>query len=361
MMGSRRGALSSTVDTIKRDINDICQTGNYYVTEEIGNEFNNIANGLDHLKLDGYLMNTSADWQKGFDSAQVTAHNSNAKNVLDSLAATLYDYRSKMGNTSIQACQENEIRERHNWALNSLRNVEQDMTPFTHGAADRVRQFGDHIGVTDRYTGYRNNLTRGTRDPFKLGTSWMDKSIQGGQLRSSFARSNTFAAPSMAEARTMAAPGSAKVRFGTTQPGKVDVRGYQTVDSLYPRSNTMFVDDAASRSQALANLKAANALNASTSNSQAFTAMPRGHKNLSVQEQAGINTTYPGRTEYMTRYKKPPQDVKTSDFIVNPTPNFMLHGRPLGLTTYSPSFTEYQTRYEWPDGNKIVKLPWRRN
>ena len=75
-MGSRRGGLSSTVDTIKRDINDICQTGKYYVTEEIGNEFNNIANGLDHLNLDGYLMNTSADWQKGFDSSQVTAHNS---------------------------------------------------------------------------------------------------------------------------------------------------------------------------------------------------------------------------------------------------------------------------------------------
>lgn len=123
----------------------------------------------------------------------------------------------------------------------------------------------------------------------------------------------------------------------------------------------MFVDDAASRSQALANLKASNSLNASACNGQGFTAMPRGHKNLSVQEQAGINTTYPGRTEYMTRYKRPPQDVRTSDFIVNPTPNFKLHGRPLGLTTYTPSFTEYQTRYEWPDGNKIVKLPWRRN
>lgn len=137
--------------------------------------------------------------------------------------------------------------------------------------------------------------------------------------------------------------------------------GYQTVDSLYPRSNTMFVGDAASRSQALSNLKFANALNSTMENPQAFVAMPRGHKNLSVQEQAGINTTYPGRTEYMTRYKSPPQDIRTSHFIVNPTPNFMLHGRPLGLTTFTQSCTEYQTRYEWPDGNQIVKLPWRRN
>lgn len=123
----------------------------------------------------------------------------------------------------------------------------------------------------------------------------------------------------------------------------------------------MYAGDSTSHSLALANLKSANALNASTTNSQGFTARPRGHKNLFVQEQAGINTTYPGRTEYMTRYKSPPQDIRTSDFIVNPTPNFMLHGRPLGLTTYTPSFTEYQKRYEWPDANKIVKLPWRRN
>lgn len=68
----------------------------------------------------------------------------------------------------------------------------QEMNPFTHGAADRIRQFGDHIGVTDRYTGYRNNLTRGTREPFKLGTSWMDKGTQGGYLMSSFDRSNSM-------------------------------------------------------------------------------------------------------------------------------------------------------------------------
>lgn len=361
MLGSKRGVLTSTVDTIKRDIAEICQSGNYYVTEELGTEFNNIANGLDHLKLDGFLMNTSADWQKGFDSAQVTAHTQNARNVLDGLAASLFDYKSKMGTTAISSCQENEIRERHHKALNSLRAVEKDMVPFTTGAADRIKQFGDHIGVTDRYTGYRNNLTRGSRDPFKLGTSWMDKSTQGGHLRSSFNRSNTFAGQSFGERAATRSAASPTVRFGTTQPGKVEVKGYQTLDSVYPRSNTMYAGDAASRSQALVNLKTSNTLNATAAGSSGFVPMPRGHKNLSVQEQAGINTTYPGRTEYMTRYKSPPSDVKTSDFIVNPTPNFMLHGRPLGLTSYTPSFTEYQKRYEWPDANKIVKLPWRRN
>lgn len=53
------------------------------------------------------------------------------------------------------------------------------MEPFTFDAADRIKQFGDSIGVTDRYTGYRNNLSRNTRDPFKMNTTWMDK---GGEL-----------------------------------------------------------------------------------------------------------------------------------------------------------------------------------
>lgn len=54
-------------------------------------------------------------------------------------------------------------------------NFAQDLEPFTYTATDRIRQFGDHVGVTDRYTGYRHNLTRGSRDPFKMETSWMEK------------------------------------------------------------------------------------------------------------------------------------------------------------------------------------------
>ena len=74
MQASRRGALASTVNTVKRDIEEICQSGNFYVTEEIGNELNVIANGLDHLKLDDYLLATSKDWDKSFDPKQTRSH-----------------------------------------------------------------------------------------------------------------------------------------------------------------------------------------------------------------------------------------------------------------------------------------------
>lgn len=359
MQASRRGALASTVNTIKRDIEEICQSGKFYVTEEIGRELNVIASGLDHLKLDDYLLATSKEWDKGFDPTQTKSHKANALSVLDSTAAMLYDYKDKMGNVAISQSQENEIRELHHWAVQSLRNVQKELSPYTHGAADRIKQFGDHIGVTDRYTGYRNNLTRGTRDPFKLETSWMDNSIQGGRLLNGLSKSASFtrtASPS----RALSA--SSAVRFGATQPPRVDTKGYQTIDTLFPHSRTMYPENFAGRSQALSDLKTANAMNATFSTAKAgdIVSQARGPRNLSVQEQAGINTTFPGKTEYMTRYKVPPSDIKTSHFTINPTPDFKLHGRPLGLTTYTPSFTEYQTRYEWPDGNKIVKLPWRR-
>lgn len=51
----------------------------------------------------------------------------------------------------------------------------QDMAPYAFDANARIKHFGDQIGVTDRYTGYRSNLTRGSREPVKMDTYWMDK------------------------------------------------------------------------------------------------------------------------------------------------------------------------------------------
>ena len=47
-----------------------------------------------------------------------------AASVLDTTASVLYDYKDKMGNVAISRCQENEIRELHHWAVQSLRNVQ---------------------------------------------------------------------------------------------------------------------------------------------------------------------------------------------------------------------------------------------
>ena len=81
----------------------------------------------------------------------------------------------------------------------------------------------------------------------------------------------------------------------------------------------------------------------------------------SIQEQCGINTTFPGKTEYMKRYKPPPPDDNTKDYNINPRPDFSnLNGRPQMKMVWTPNHTEYHTRYEWPDSEKIVRLPWLR-
>jgi len=82
----------------------------------------------------------------------------------------------------------------------------------------------------------------------------------------------------------------------------------------------------------------------------------------SIQEQCGINTTFPGISEYTTRYTGQQRDGPLTGFTINPRVDFEAStGRPL-MTLVAPDKggTEYQNRYEWPDGNKIERLPWLR-
>lgn len=147
--------------------------------------------------------------------------------------------------------------------------------------------------------------------------------------------------------------------------------GYRTIDSLYPRSTTMIAPGtraggAPFESHNINNLRQLNYMNATLASrpgeksQDMMTTVGHGPKTTSVQEQAGINTTFPGRTEYMLRYNTQRDTAKSSDFIINPKPNLHIFGRPLGKAHYEPGFTEYQTRYDWPDGERIVKLPWLR-
>ena len=48
----------------------------------------------------------------------------------------------------------------------------------------------------------------------------------------------------------------------------------------------------------------------------------------SIQERCGINTTFPGITEYMKRYNQKRLPEKVTDYRINPTPDFSIYGRP---------------------------------
>jgi len=304
---------------------------------------------------------------------------------LDQTAARLFDYKSQLGAVSMGTKQENDVRELHQWAITTLKQIQEDMAPYTYGATDRIKQFGDHVGVTDRYTGYRHNLTRSSREPFKMETSWMDKGRTQGYMNP-VSRSHTTLGIGGGEGLKRpvleghrwgsVAPddfGSLgkQVRFSNDRPGMAINRGYRTLDSLYPRSTTSLAPGTRSGgppnfSEHVRNVNLLNDMNATLAsrpgerNQDMMKSSQRGPRAMSVQEQAGINTTFPGRTEYMQRYASPCSEPTSSDFLINPRPNLQIHGRPLGKARYDPTFTEYQTRYEWPDGEKIVKLPWMR-
>ncbi|XP_005108686.1 uncharacterized protein LOC101862217 [Aplysia californica] len=387
------GAVRNAVSAVRGDIQDVLQSGNFYVTEEIARELSVINNALEHIALDDTFLSTSQDWRSkpgNFTSRQTNEHMSGALSAVNQVGNRLYDYKSKLANRNILGKQENELRELHQWAISSLKSSQKDMEPYTLDAADRIKQFGDTMGVTDRYTGYRQNLTRGTRDSFKMQTSWMDKNGEIGLMNNLDRSHTTIGSPGLDQrvmnrtVRTVGEPslefsefgavppsniGAMKkqIRFGDCNPGMRVTRGYRTIDSLYPKSTGPLDGGAARSSNVMNEVKTLNAMNAASqyermeklANQRPATTAP--YEKMSVQEQAGINTTFPGRTEYMQRFKAPDTDVPTSDFRINPAPNFGIYGRPMQTARYVPSFTEYQTRYEWPDAEKIVKLPWLRN
>ncbi|RUS86094.1 hypothetical protein EGW08_006114 [Elysia chlorotica] len=353
-------ALIHATKSARGEIQDFLMSGNYYITEEIARELSVINNALEHLSLDGTFLSTSADWQQkpgNFSPNQITGHMSGAMCTINQVGNKLAELKGRLGTRVVQEKQENELRELHQWAVSSLKNAQKELEPYTFDAADRIKQFGDTIGVTDRYTGYRQNLNRGSRDPFKMQTSWMDPSGQLG-LMNNLTRLRSVSKLSKCMLRKLDIEHETHVLHSS---------GYRTIDSLYPKSSTSLDGGAPPGSAVMGEVKSLNARNACAQYQRmeqqaSQSAAPRQpYKELSVQEQAGINTSFPGKTEYMQRFKAPDTDLPTPDFKINPSPNFAIYGRPMQRACYIPSFTEYQTRYEWPDAEKIVKLPWLRN
>lgn len=374
-------ALQNCIKTIKGDIVDILQSGNYYVTEEIARELFGINNALEHMALDTTFLSTSQEWRKkpgNYSEQCVNEQMAGAMSAVNQVGNGLYSYKNRLAKRNVIGKQENELRELHQWAVSSLCNAQQCLEPFSMSAADRIKQFGDTIGVTDRYTGYRANLTRGNRDPFKLETSWMDKQGEQG-LMNSLRRSKTTLGPCRdqrvtfdnnsfgAVPSTKLGPLQRQVTFGDVdiQPQQMVSIGNRTCNTLYPKAPGAINNCGSTRSSVMDEVKALNSLNAcdyfNKSNASSRPKTAGAYLRMSVQEQAGINTDFPGKSEYMHRFKSPVSDMPTPDFKINPTPNFAVYGRPMQTAKYVPSFTEYQTRYEWPDAEKIVKMPWLRN
>jgi hypothetical protein len=79
--------------------------------------------------------------------------------------------------TIVQNKEENQIRELHSWACDSLLNYLQILQPFASGSYARLDNIAHHLGVTDRYIGYRHNLNRNGNQPLTVHTVWADRKL----------------------------------------------------------------------------------------------------------------------------------------------------------------------------------------
>ncbi|XP_013380102.1 uncharacterized protein LOC106151404 [Lingula anatina] len=343
-------ALLGSVHTLKHDVNDVLRSGQYYVTDELARKAYDIDNSLNHLKFDQNLLATSKEWKQGFDQDKLMQEHMGATHAGQHVQQAFFDLKNSMSGKALDGKQENEIREAHHWADKTLEASQEALSPYALNAHNRIQQFSDHIGVTDRFNGYRHMLTRGSRDPVVLGMSWLDtkRNAYNSSLNVGWRANHPSSGQQMSYG---AVPGNQ--RGYSTDKGHIGARELHQTYMGTNKSLQRRVGSTGGERQTSGTMDHLQAYNTTM-----ITA--NGPKTQSVQESCGINMTFPGKTEYMVRYKRPPLDPKTSDFLINPTPNFMASGRPLMKGQYESSFTEYQTRFEWPDSRKIVKLPWLR-
>jgi hypothetical protein len=56
-------------------------------------------------------------------------------------------------------------------------NLSQNLQPYASGSYARLDNIAHHLGVTDRYIGYRHNLSRGGNQPLNVHTVWADRKL----------------------------------------------------------------------------------------------------------------------------------------------------------------------------------------
>lgn len=311
-------AGQDTARSVQAGIHEVMGSGAYYVTPDICRELQHMKNGVSHINLDTNLLKSSTEWASKFDHNAINNEKYASERAMATANNALYDIKNNMNAKNISALQDNNVREVHHHTMQNLKAVDNEIAPYAVNAVNRIHQFCDKMGVTDRYTGYRHNLTRGNLNPIRAGFSWLDNK----QQNSYNSTLNVGWEPQTSHRAIHSAPVHQSKRVNIEQR---PTTGYP---SLHAKHTGM--------------------------------KMNNGGLTKSIQEQCGINTTFPGRTEYMQRYTRPNLSEKTSPFTINPSPDFYIHGRPLDKHGYIKKETEYQGRYAWPDGNKLVKLPWLR-
>ncbi|CAF0880755.1 unnamed protein product [Adineta ricciae] len=337
-VSQRNDVLEKDIRNLQLNFNEILTSGQHYSTQDITNNIKLITNALDNIKLDHEFQRGSKNWAKQFDANEMKMNELNVKQVIAQGHDLSHDLQTCLHATSIQNKEENQMRELHSWACDALTDYLQVLQPFASSSYGRLDNIAHHLGVTDRYMGYRHNLTRGSGQPLNVHTIWADRklprAVTAVQQQSTPDWKNwVHAYRHYGPSATTAGSASSTRQFSTNNPNLLGyLRRAQTADMKRPSTTPNF----ASR--------------------------PTVYESYQDGEvrKAGINLTFPGKTEFMDRYKKP-EPLSCSPFTINPQPDFTLPGRPLVRVIPDTFNTEYTRSYVFPDSSKLERFPWLRS
>jgi len=311
--GMLHQAYHHSLDAVQTGIRTLYQPGTaagpaFSNPPEVKPEWSNMNSGVDHLRLDDHFLRNSQSWRAHFPEKDIQHHQTGSVDALHKSGKFLNEYGNTMNSQAMSNLRDNEVRENHQWAINNLRGLRGELQPYTATSHDRVQQFCDWVGVTDRYTGYRNNLSR----PKKSVT-----------YEPAWRRNDQRVPPQVTFASE------------TTPPRQVQ------------RFNISASNDKPLRSLARPATAAA--------------VLSPSQNRASIQEQYGVISKFPGVSETKERLPRPATALATTyDYKINPKPDYSVVGGLERNQEIPSKGTEYGSRYMWPDGKQNGPLPWHR-
>uniref|UniRef100_A0A1I8HQ41 DUF1311 domain-containing protein n=1 Tax=Macrostomum lignano TaxID=282301 RepID=A0A1I8HQ41_9PLAT len=165
-------AFDCTVRAAHRSVLETCDPERYQLTQPVCQQLSAVDNGLRHMKLDNHFLDRSELWRQRVPCSEVAEHRERSTDALRRGEAFLQDYRAAMSKEFAETLTDGQSAANQSAALDGLRGFRREFDPNALAAHNRVQRFCDWVGVTDRFTGYRNNLTRGSREPLRFDPQW---------------------------------------------------------------------------------------------------------------------------------------------------------------------------------------------
>ncbi|CAF2034134.1 unnamed protein product [Rotaria magnacalcarata] len=316
--------LDKDIQNLQSNFTQILTSDCHYTTSEIINHIKLINNALDNIKLDYEFQRASKSLAKQFNSDEMKFNETNLKELVTKGSELAQQLNIKLHSVALKKKEHNQIREIHNWACDSLLEYLQSLSPHASGSYSRLDNIAHHLGVTDRYVGYRNNLTRYVKQPIDIHKIWTDRKLP-----------ETTTPDWKDWAYSFQHNGSSP---NLHQQSSIDKQQFsEPIGTPLPADTGPF--------NTRKPIKSRSFIYASDYNTHLI--------------KAGINLNYPGGTETAHRFAKL-KELSRSPSLAVAQADYTSLGRPLSYLISEPAPTEYSKSYTFPDSSKIERYPYLR-